>query len=117
MSASITIAEARAAGATRLLVYCLGRRAGDWPCHHAGALPTERFRGEEALSTIARRCRCTACGWRRAEVRPDYGKVQAGPTSVGWWSRRECPLSRSLLGVKRTWPFALHISAFDPKRT
>jgi hypothetical protein len=26
------------------------------------------------------------------------------------------PLLRSLLGVKRTWPFALHMSAFDPKR-
>src|SRR5262245_2995912 len=28
-----------------------------------------------------------------------------------------CPLSRSLLGVKRTSPFALHMSASDPKRT
>src|SRR5215467_4383121 len=28
-----------------------------------------------------------------------------------------CPLSWSLLGVKRTWPFAAHMSAFDPKRT
>src|SRR5215470_6331397 len=28
-----------------------------------------------------------------------------------------CPLSRSLLGVKRTCLFALHMSAFDPKRT
>src|SRR5262245_2836833 len=27
------------------------------------------------------------------------------------------PLSRSLLGVKRTWVGALHMSAFDPKRT
>src|SRR5262245_48285390 len=27
------------------------------------------------------------------------------------------PLSRSLLGVKRTWARALHMSAFDPKRT
>jgi hypothetical protein len=26
-------------------------------------------------------------------------------------------LLRSLLGVKRTWPFALHMSANDPKRT
>jgi hypothetical protein len=26
-------------------------------------------------------------------------------------------LSRSLLGVKRTWVDALHMSAFDPKRT
>src|SRR5262249_22071660 len=28
-----------------------------------------------------------------------------------------CLLLRSLLGVKRTWPVALHESAFDPKRT
>ena len=28
-----------------------------------------------------------------------------------------CPLSRSLSGAKRTYPFALHMSAFDPKRT
>src|SRR5262249_45806618 len=27
------------------------------------------------------------------------------------------PLLRSLLGVKRTWPIAAHMSAFDPKRT
>ncbi len=27
------------------------------------------------------------------------------------------PLSWSLLGVKRTWVGALHMSAFDPKRT
>jgi hypothetical protein len=27
------------------------------------------------------------------------------------------PLSRSLLGVKRTCRFALHESAYDPKRT
>jgi hypothetical protein len=27
------------------------------------------------------------------------------------------PLSRLLLGVKRTWAVALHMSAFDPKRT
>jgi hypothetical protein len=29
----------------------------------------------------------------------------------------ENPLSRSLLGAKRTCPFALHMSASDPKRT
>jgi len=30
---------------------------------------------------------------------------------------RGSPLSRSLLGVKRTSPAALHMSAYDPKRT
>ena len=29
----------------------------------------------------------------------------------------ENPLSRSLSGVKQTWALALHMSAFDPKRT
>jgi hypothetical protein len=29
----------------------------------------------------------------------------------------QCPLSLSLLGVKRTWLVATHMSAFDPKRT
>jgi len=33
-----------------------------------------------------------------------------GPTT-------ECPLLRSLLGVKQTYAYALHMSAFDPKRT
>src|SRR5262245_53066090 len=30
---------------------------------------------------------------------------------------RACLLSRSLLGVKRTWTGAMQMSAFDPKRT
>ena len=32
-------------------------------------------------------------------------------------TKRTCPLSWSLLGVKRTWLVAAHMSAFDPKRT
>ena len=31
--------------------------------------------------------------------------------------RGTCPLLQSLLRVKRTRPVALHMSAFDPKRT
>src|SRR5262249_37761461 len=31
--------------------------------------------------------------------------------------RCTCPLSRSLSEAKRTWRFAPHMSAFDPKRT
>ena len=33
------------------------------------------------------------------------------------YRRQQCPLSRSLSGVKRTWVGALHMSACDPKRT
>src|SRR5262245_10881404 len=37
-------------------------------------------------------------------------RLSMGPT-------RRCLLLQSLLGVKRTCRFALHMSAFDPKRT
>src|SRR5215813_4454554 len=33
------------------------------------------------------------------------------------WRFARGPLSRSLLGAKQTWVGALHMSAFDPKRT
>jgi len=79
-----TIASARAHGVRQLLVYCLGKREGDWPCHHSGKLPIDRFQGDEVLTDIERRCRCAACGWRRADLRPDYSKQQAAKQSIGW---------------------------------
>jgi hypothetical protein len=84
MAGSVTIATVRAHGVRQLLDYCLGKRQGDCPCHHSGKLPIDRFQAEEVLSDIERRCRCTACGWRRADLRPDYSKQQAAPQSVGW---------------------------------
>jgi hypothetical protein len=52
--------------------------------HHQGALPVDRFQADEVLQDIERRCRCTVCGWRRADLRPDYSKQQAAGQSVGW---------------------------------
>jgi hypothetical protein len=80
----VTIASVRAHGVRQLLVYCLGKREGDWPCHHQGTLPIDRFKAEEVLSDVERRRRCTVCGWRRADLRPDYSKQQAATQSVGW---------------------------------
>jgi hypothetical protein len=40
----VTIGSVRAHGVRELLVYCLGKREGDWPCHHQGALPIDRLR-------------------------------------------------------------------------
>jgi len=53
---------------------------GLWPFGHGSllALPSR------ALQNIERRCRCTVCGWRRADLRPDYSKQQAAKQSVGW---------------------------------
>jgi hypothetical protein len=84
MTASVTIAHIHAHGVRQMLVYCLGKRKNDWPCHHQGALPIDRFQADEVLQDIERRCRCTVCGWRRADLRPDYSKQQAAPQSVGW---------------------------------
>src|SRR5262245_43800030 len=67
MTGTVTIASVRAHGVRQLLVYCLGKREGDWPCHHQGTLPIDRFQAEEVLSDIERRCRCTVSGWRAAK--------------------------------------------------
>jgi hypothetical protein len=82
--APVTIAAIRAHGVRQLLVYCRGKRDGDWPCHHEGTSPVECFGDDEALADIERRCRCTACGWRRADLRPDYGAQQTVRQSAGW---------------------------------
>jgi hypothetical protein len=84
MIARITVQDARIHGVTQLIVFCRGRRKGDWPCHHEGTIPIDRFRADEDLGEIERRCRCTACGWRKADVRPDYSKPLPPRTSVGW---------------------------------
>jgi len=99
----VTIASIRAHGVRQLLIYCHGKREGDWPCHHSGTLPINHFRADEVLSDIQRRCRCTACGWRRADVRPDYSKQQAARQSVGWmmppkWLR-SCGKTRFVKGI------------------
>jgi len=48
--------------------------------------------------------------------------VRAEILYVRYWPKADMgycgsPLLRSLLGVKRTWAVAPHMSAFDPKRT
>jgi hypothetical protein len=35
-----------------LVVYCRGKRKGDWPCHHSGELRLDRFRANEVLGDI-----------------------------------------------------------------
>ena len=84
MTGQVTIASIRAHGVRHLLVYCRGKRTGDWPCHHEGTLSVDRFNADDALRDIEQRCRCTACGWRRADLRPDYSVRQAPRNSVGW---------------------------------
>ena len=80
---SITIASIRAHGVRTLLVYCNGKRDDDWPYHHQGKLAVDCFNDEVELRD-KRRCRCTACGWRRADLRPDYSVRQSARVSVGW---------------------------------
>ena len=82
----VTIESVRSHGVQQLLVYCSGKREGDWPCHHEATLQADWFRATETIGDIERRCRCIACGGRKADVRPDYGKPLPLPprTSVGW---------------------------------
>jgi hypothetical protein len=80
----VTIASIRTHGVRQLLVYCRGKRENDWPCHHQGTLPIECFEDDEPLADIQGRCRCTACGWRKADSRPDSNLQQVEQRSISW---------------------------------
>jgi hypothetical protein len=45
-------------------------------------------------------------------LNPNTNSAQSPTTG-----QKACPLLGRFLGVKRTWLFALHVAAFDPKRT
>lgn len=66
---TITVHEARRVGMTRLLVYCGN---GAVHCSHKGVLPIVDYPDDMPLGEIETRCRCTACGAKRADLRPDY---------------------------------------------
>jgi hypothetical protein len=36
MAGMVSIASLQSHGVRQLLVYCLGKSEGDWPCHHQG---------------------------------------------------------------------------------
>ena len=66
-SAKITFAEMRACGVRGLLVYC-----SDYLCSHSIAISGDPWPDDVRLSDIESRFRCTACGKRGADVRPDF---------------------------------------------
>jgi hypothetical protein len=39
----VTVASVRTHGVHQRLVYCHGKREGDWPCNHSAKLPINRF--------------------------------------------------------------------------
>ena len=63
----ITFAEMRDMGVRGVLVYC-----ADYHCSHLIAVMADRWADDLRLSDIEPRFICSACGKRRADVRPDF---------------------------------------------
>jgi hypothetical protein len=82
MTKPVTIASVRAHGVRTLLVYCRGKQAGDWPCHHSATLSVDRFGADEPLKDIERRCRCKDGDVRTCVLTTAWSR-QAGEVSVG----------------------------------
>ena len=66
------IADCRRHALTHLLIYCTNYPAY---CHHDGTLPIDGLPDELLLDQIQVRCRCTRCGKKGADVRPDWAPV------------------------------------------
>ena len=71
---------------------------------------TEMMDARKAVAIFMNAPRCRRASARRERsIALFVRSIESGPFAGN-------PLSRSLLGVKRTWLGALHMSAFDPKR-
>jgi hypothetical protein len=67
----ITFAEMRSAGVRGLLVYC-----SDYKCSHYIAISGDRWPDDVRLSDLEPKFICSGCGWRGADVRPDFSWEQ-----------------------------------------
>jgi len=76
----ISIADCKVQRITRLLVYCENRAEY---CSHSAKLIVENFPDHFTLDDVEQRCRCTACGKKKCDVRPEYPPAlgQGGPRS------------------------------------
>ena len=82
-----TVGYVRSLNIRSLAVYCCGKRAGGWPCHHQTKMDLAGLPDDLALANIERRLRCQECGTRgAAEVRPDWTEVTGQRLSgqAGW---------------------------------
>jgi hypothetical protein len=68
------IADCRAQALTHILIYCTNFPAF---CHHDAKRPIADFPDDLLLDDLQARCRCTRCGKKGAEVRPDWAPVVA----------------------------------------
>lgn len=74
MGSKITIGEARACGAVGLTAYCAGAPVASGGCRHSSQitilLAIALWGEERRLDDL--RLRCSVCGSRKIEVRPNY---------------------------------------------
>ena len=72
------IGHCRAHDLTHLLIYCT-----NFPvfCYHDARIPIDGLPDDLQLDDIQARCRCTRCGKKGAEVRPDWAPVMDRRTS------------------------------------
>ena len=89
----ITMAQLRASGVRGLLVYC-----NDFTCSHSLAISGDPWPDDMRLSDLEPRFRCTACGKRGADVRPDFSEQEAGRDDG-------IPLKQGDIAVKLCEPF------------
>jgi hypothetical protein len=63
----VTMGHIRSHGCRDLLVYCASGR-----CHHGTVMNADWLPNETPVRSLCRRMVCTRCGYRGADVRPDW---------------------------------------------
>jgi hypothetical protein len=88
---------------------------------HCIESPTQAARRDDDVNVVRKfllGSRCSKLAFVAGHWRPPCVLCEVTVTGrEGLTMMHQCLLSRSLLGVKRTWVVAVHMSASDPKRT
>lgn len=79
-----TVGYLRDHGVTQLVVYCVSPPGADGQqCHHRGSVSLEGFWAEVELASIQGRLRCSKCGSKEIDVRPDWATRPARESLTG----------------------------------
>ena len=82
MTAPVTLGHIRGHGCPSLLVYC-----GSIHCSHSAEWRPDDLPDDLKLRTLDPRMRCTRCGHRGADVRPDWRPMVERSRKMPWQPR------------------------------
>jgi hypothetical protein len=79
---AMTLANMRELGVQRLIASCLNEA-----CRHIALIDVSYFPADTPVQYFARKAKCSKCGGKRVDVRPNWKEQPPSQSRTGWWWR------------------------------